>query len=366
MSPNKVVLAAIVSALAVIGCHRESSHQTTLTETSPAQTQPAVYTLPGGAGNDLPAPTDTGPMMLKGPNAVPKDTRIVVNIPAFRMDLFQDGRLVKSYKIGIGYPEFQLPRGFRKAEMIIFNPTWTQPNESWASNPGEVVPAGAKGNPLGPIKIPIGGANLIHGGKPLAKIGTFASHGCVGLTNDQVRDFAKVLADTTHTELSADTIAGYLKRRTRTQVVKLTQLVPVELRYETIVVEDGKLHIYRDVYNQNTNTEENLRAVLDAHGISFDTITDAEKSQVMETLNVVSRHPKQQPTPVATPTQTPMDRAAIAAARKTEAERQKKLRSQKEFVLEISALTSKGYPAAVNLDSGTRSATPANQSTPNR
>src|SRR6185503_7634105 len=35
--------------------------------------------------------------MLKGPNAVPSDTRVVVNIPAFRMDLFQDGSLVKSY-----------------------------------------------------------------------------------------------------------------------------------------------------------------------------------------------------------------------------------------------------------------------------
>src|SRR5437660_12779879 len=142
--------------------------------------------------------------------------------------------------------------------------------------------------------------------------------------------------------------------------------MPLEQRNERLVVEDGKLHIYRDFYNQGTITEENLRAVLDAHGISLDAITDAERSHVMETMNVVSRHPKKQPTPVPTPTQTPMDRAAIAAARKAEAERQKKLRSQKEFVLEISALTSKGYPAAVNLDSGTRSATPANQSTPNR
>ena len=108
------------------------------------------------------------------------------------MDVFHDGTLMKSYKIGIGYQQFPLPTGFRKAEMIIFNPTWTQPDESWASNPGEVVPAGAKGNPLGPIKIPIGGANLIHGGKELVKIGTFASHGCVGLTNDEVKDFAKV------------------------------------------------------------------------------------------------------------------------------------------------------------------------------
>src|SRR5436305_3249675 len=114
--------------------------------------------------------------------------------------------------------------------MTIFNPTWTQPNESWASDPGAITPAGAAGNPLGPIKIPIGGANLIHGGKPLAKIGTFASHGCVGLTNDQVKDFAKTLADASNTALTTDTMTGFLKRRTRTQVVKLEKLVPVELR----------------------------------------------------------------------------------------------------------------------------------------
>src|SRR5437763_14882659 len=135
------------------------------------------------------------PVQLKGPNAVPKDTRIVVNIPAFRMDVFREGSLLKSYKIGIGYPQFPLPTGFRKAEMIIFNPTWTQPNESWASDPGAVTPAGTAGNPLGPIKVPIGGANLIHGGKALAKIGTYASHGCIGLTNDERSEERRVGKD---------------------------------------------------------------------------------------------------------------------------------------------------------------------------
>ena len=56
-------------------------------------------------------------------SSIPVDKRIVVNIPAFRMDLFEDGKLIKSYKIGIGYPEFPLPTGVRKAETIIFNPT---------------------------------------------------------------------------------------------------------------------------------------------------------------------------------------------------------------------------------------------------
>jgi lipoprotein-anchoring transpeptidase ErfK/SrfK len=319
-----------------------------------ASATPTSNASPSPSASEAAAVNAPEPTLLPGPNAVPKDTRIVVNIPAFRMDVFHDGTLIKSYKIGIGYQQFPLPTGFRKAEMIIFNPTWTQPNESWASSPGLVVPAGSKGNPLGPIKIPIGGANLIHGGKELAKIGTFASHGCVGLTNDQVRDFAKVLAEASNTELKEDAMAAFLKKRTRTQVVKLEKLVPVELRYETIVVENGMLHIYRDVYNKKTNTEENLRAVFDANGVSFDRLSEDEKTQAMDALNVMSAHPKRQPTPKPTivANQNPADKRALAAERKVEADRQKELRNRKEIVIDIASLSGKGYPAPKDLNTG--------------
>jgi lipoprotein-anchoring transpeptidase ErfK/SrfK len=139
---------------------------------------------------------------------IPQDRRVVVNAPAFRMDLFEDGKLIKSYKIGIGYPEFPLPTGLRKADTIIFNPTWTPPDEPWVESPGgkvkvgERIEAGDKLNPLGPIKIPIGLPSLIHGGKAPAKLGGFASHGCVGLTSSQVNDFAKQLAQLGGTALS--------------------------------------------------------------------------------------------------------------------------------------------------------------------
>jgi lipoprotein-anchoring transpeptidase ErfK/SrfK len=95
------------------------------------------------------------------PNSVPTDTRVVVNAPAYRMDVFENGRLIRSYKIGIGYPEFPLPTGLRKARAIIFNPTWKPPDESWVESPasqvkvGEKVEAGSKLNPLGLLKIPI-------------------------------------------------------------------------------------------------------------------------------------------------------------------------------------------------------------------
>ena len=218
----------------------------------------------------------TAGQLANGPNSIPKDTRVVVNIPAYRMDVFREGELVKSYKIGIGYPEFPLPTGMRKAQSIIFNPTWTPPDEPWVAkmkniSVGEKVEAGSKLNPLGPIKIPIGLPSLIHGGKSPAKLGTFASHGCVGLTTPQVQDFAKLLAQTSGTELSDANIQANLKDKTQTKTVKLGQPVPVELRYETIVAEDGKLHIYKDVYDQDSNTEENLRAVLQANGVRWRT-----------------------------------------------------------------------------------------------
>jgi L,D-transpeptidase ErfK/SrfK len=301
-------------------------------------------------------------------NAVPNDTRVVVNIPAYRMDVFRDGSLVKSYKIGIGYPEFPLPTGLRKAQSIIFNPTWTPPDEPWVAkmknvSVGEKVEAGSKLNPLGPIKIPIGLPSLIHGGKSPAKLGTFASHGCVGLTTAQVQDFSKLLAQTAGTELTDAAIQSYFKDKTKTRVVKLDRAIPVELRYETIVVEDGKLHIYRDVYDQDTNTEENLRSVLESNGIKLEDLSEEERGQVLDALNAMSRRsqtatskPSRSASPLASPPAS--TRATTGKTEKTvESAKSRKPvkpigKNQKEVVIELAALKGKGYPAPVNLDTG--------------
>jgi lipoprotein-anchoring transpeptidase ErfK/SrfK len=256
--------------------------------------------------------------MLAGPNAVPTDTRVVVNIPAFRMDLFKDGALVKTYKIGIGYPQFPLPLGLRKAQTVIFNPPWTPPDSPWVAKmknatPGETIEPGSKDNPLGPIKIPIGLPSLIHGGKSPAKIGKFASHGCVGLTTPQVKDFASLLMDAAGNQVSQDQIAQYLEDKTKTKSVKLDKVIPVELRYETIVLEDGKLHIYKDVYEQHTNTEENLRRVLEAQGAKLEDLPAEQRQQALDALKK----------PVT-----------------------------QEVVIDVPQLAQKGYPVAVNLDDG--------------
>ena len=291
-------------------------------------------------------------------NKVPNDSRVVVNVPAYRMDVFDAGRLIKSYKIGIGYPQFPLPTGLRKASVIIFNPTWTPPDEPWVArmknvSAGEKVEAGSKLNPLGPIKIPIGGPSLIHGGKSPAKLGTFASHGCVGLTTPQVKDFAKILAQLGGASLTDEDLAKFGSDKTQTKQVKLAKQVPVELRYETIVVEDGKLHIYRDVYDEGTNTEENLQSVLAASGVKLGDLTDNEQAQLLDALAQMSGQAGAK-TAAAKPTSSPGSSSNNSDSTKSGATKKQTriANNQKEIVIEIAVLKGKGYPPPANLDIG--------------
>jgi len=147
-------------------------------------------------------------------------------------------------------------------------------------------------NPLGVLKIPIGSPSLIHGGKTPAKLGNFASHGCVGLTDPPAQDFAKLLARVAGAELTDSEIAAFKRARTEEKPVNLNTAIPVELRYETIVVEDGQLHIYRDVYDRDKNTEENLRAVLQAHGVTLENLTEQERTRTLEALKQMARDAK--------------------------------------------------------------------------
>lgn len=289
------------------------------------------------------------------PNFVPTDTRIVVNAPAFRMDVFQDGKLLKSYRIGIGYPEFPLPTGMRRADTIIFNPSWTPPDEPWVKGkfqPGKKVSGDSELNPLGVIKIPIGMPSLIHGGKPQEKLGNFASHGCVGLTNAQVRDFAPVLAKFGGSDLTAKSIRSIEQNRTATRSVKLPTPIPVDLRYETIVAGNGTLHIYRDVYERGTNTLENAKNILQVYGVNYGALSEQEKSDLSDALAEMNRDPRGHSINTDT---IPPSKHGVAANKLARAKKGKvtaKIKGQKEADVPIAALQGKGYPEPVDLNTG--------------
>ena len=288
------------------------------------------------------------------PNSLPTDTRIVVNIPAYRMDVFKDGKLTKTYKVGIGYPEFPLPTGLRQATEIIFNPDWTPPDEPWVKGkvkPFEKVEAGSKLNPLGPIKIPIGLPNLIHGGKSPARLGTFASHGCVGLTDGGIKDFAFELSTLAGKDISAEDMKQYLADKTDTKSVKLPHAIPVELRYETIVVENGVLKIFRDVYEQGTNTEENLTKVLAAYGISLDQIDATARQKILDALKEMQLDATGQPPDGESAANSNSNKTSGKDRNSNDARVTRNIKGKKEIDIPIPQLAGKGYPSPVDLKS---------------
>jgi L,D-transpeptidase ErfK/SrfK len=351
---------------------RQEAYEKSKAAIGEEKTQELIAFVNDRWSGDVAAPTPAA--VAPDDAGVPQDRRVVINAPAFRMDLFEDGKLVKSYKIGIGYPEFPLPMGLRRAETVIFNPTWTPPDEPWVEKPGgkvkvgETIGAGDRLNPLGPIKIPIGLPSLIHGGKAPAKLGNFASHGCVGLTSPQIEDFAKRIAILGGTEISDQQIAQYQENKTETKAVKLAKAVPVELRYDTITVEDGKLHIYRDVYDRGTNTEENLRNVLHRYGVDLDQLSLPKRAEVMRALGQMARDAGGKAIPDATDTdKSDSDKSNSSAGSSSKNDKSSKaskanniangkvtrtIKGSKEAVVEIPALLGKGYPAPVDLDTG--------------
>lgn len=285
------------------------------------------------------------------PNMIPSDTRVVINAPSFRMDLFENGHLVKTYSIASGYPEFPLPTGLRQASEIIFNPSWTPPDEAWVAGSGKVkagvrVAPGSNLNPLGIMKIPIGGPSLIHGGKSQGQIGGFGSHGCAGLTNEQAREFARLLAEASGAELTDKQIAGYGKNRTESKSVKLAKPVPVELRYETMVVMDGAMHIYPDVYDRGTNSEESLRAVLQANGVTLEQLSEVERTKLLSALAQMSGVSSSDS---LKPSRDTAKTAASPSAKKTPMKMTRSIKGPKELVVPIAALKGKGYPKPVKV-----------------
>jgi lipoprotein-anchoring transpeptidase ErfK/SrfK len=205
--------------------------------------------------------------------------RLTLNIPTFRLTLWQNDKEVKSYYIGVGRKEHPLFVGERDATEIIWNPAWIPPPSDWVLemsgvSPGEVIPATDPRNPLGKLKIPLGDRYLIHQAAKLSDVGNLVSHGCVRVPLSQLYDLVDKIIAARGLPVSRKRIDA-AKRSKKTYVVRLKDPLPVDINYDTLVVEEGKLHIYPDVYARGTNRVPALRAELQSVGVESGNLTDA-------------------------------------------------------------------------------------------
>ena len=219
------------------------------------------------------------------------DIRITLNVPSFRLTVWQNGKEVKSYYVGVGMKEHPLYIGDREATEIIWNPDWIPPDSDWVKDikgvsSGEVIKASDPRNPLGKMKIPLGDSYLIHQAKGPGDLGNLVSHGCVRMLRPELYDLADTIIAARSVPVSRKRIEA-AKRSSRTLVARLKEPLPVDINYDTLVVEGGGLHIYPDVYNRGTNRPSKLRAELLSSNVDVSSVTDETLKRM---IRKVSRH----------------------------------------------------------------------------
>ena len=117
--------------------------------------------------------------------------------------------------------------------------------------------------------------------------------------------------------------------------------MPVELRYETIVAEDGKITIYRDVYERGSNTEENLRKVLETFGVSFDSLSPADQAKLQDALKQMAVDALGSPVDTDDSNQNNTN----SGKKNPKGKITRNIKGKKEISIPLAELKGKGYPA---------------------
>jgi hypothetical protein len=217
------------------------------------------------------------------------DIEITVDVPAFRLTLWQNGKEVKTYAIGVGLKDFPISIGEKQATEIIWNPDWIPPNSDWVTGrkgvkAGEVIRASDRRNPLGKVKIPLGYGYLIHQAAAATDLGNLVSHGCIRMLRTDLYDLAEKIVAARGVPVPAKKIAN-AKLTKNTVVATLDKPLPVDINYDTQVIEGGALHLYPDVYDRGTNTVKNLRAEFETSGVDASALDDATLKALLARVN---------------------------------------------------------------------------------
>lgn len=106
--------------------------------------------------------------------------RLIVNIPARKIALVVDGRVMKVYPVAVGKPGTPSPAGTFHIASHVANPSY------W--HEGKVVGPGP-GNPVGTRWMSLGFKGYgLHGTNHPESIGHAASHGCIRMRNHDVEE----------------------------------------------------------------------------------------------------------------------------------------------------------------------------------
>jgi L,D-transpeptidase catalytic domain/Putative peptidoglycan binding domain len=104
---------------------------------------------------------------------------ITVDRASFRLRLWKDLRLAKTYPIAVGQVGLETPAGLYTIQNKAVDPVWNVPHSDWAGDlAGKAIPPGPS-NPLKARWMGIYNGAGIHGTDSIGSLGSAASHGCI-------------------------------------------------------------------------------------------------------------------------------------------------------------------------------------------
>jgi L,D-transpeptidase ErfK/SrfK len=214
------------------------------------RTLAATLSLAAAAAPCLRAQTTQPAAPAPAPAPAPVSAlRIDINIPENRLRLYDGDSLVKVYRVSVGMAGHDTPDGQFTIDHAEWNPWWRPPPESeWARN-DHITPPGPT-NPMGRVKLFFAPLYYIHGSPHVREMGTPASHGCIRMLNPDVIELARTIHARNGGSVSQQQIASLLAHPSQTRWSRIATPVPITIRYEPIVVRDGELLIFPDIYDR--------------------------------------------------------------------------------------------------------------------
>lgn len=191
--------------------------------------------------------------------------RLVLNAPAFRLDVYIGDEEVRSFPTAIGMRRYPTPRGSFTIRKVEWNPWWIPPDSWWARK--EKVTPPSETNPMGRVKLEFERLYYVHGTPWPSSIGRAAAHGCVRMRNTDAIEVARLVQRGTVGVAANDSIMAAFDSGA-TIAVTLPRAVPFEVRYDLVEILGDSLIVHPDPYALGRVPPlETGRAVLAAAGL---------------------------------------------------------------------------------------------------
>jgi murein L,D-transpeptidase YcbB/YkuD len=205
-----------------------------------------------------------------------------LNIPAMRLDLRRGRDLVHSYIVAVGMRAYTTPVGTFSLYEITWNPWWYPPASPWARKE-KITPPGPS-NPMGKVKLHVGGALYLHATPFESSMGQAASHACVRMRTADAVSLARLVQRATGARIGDAEVDSLIARWTDTRVVDLPAVVPASFVYHLAEVRNDSLLLHPDIYRRRTGTAEaEALRVLGAAGYDTTRVNGTILKQLLQT-----------------------------------------------------------------------------------